>query len=492
MPELPMSPQALAALRRKQQQLKESTQTGDAHGSASWLTPEGITAAGLDEGSLLFGRTPEGVIRYKGDGHCLTFAPTGSGKSVSVVVPNLLTYPGSVVCIDPKGAIPSITARRRREMGQRTILLDPFEEVESTQRAYPGAPVWDPLPVSSYNPLLTLDPKSLDVIEDARLLAAALVVEETGKNRYFSDSARNVLECLILHLIVTLERHNRSFDLLMELAFQDLTQFQKQCLPMILANPELGGHIRRLANQIAGFSSEGGGAIWTTLRRSLVPLQGLRMLPALANSDLDFSLLKTQPTTVYLVLPARRLNTHGAWLRLMLTSILNQISDSRQPDYPVLFLMDECAALQRLEILETAVGLMRGYGMKLWLIFQDLPQLQRIYPESWGSFISNSGVRQFFNVNDPTTADFVSNFIGNETRRIFQESVQANTVLGGGSFGIVSRPVITPDEVRRLGREESILLYEGLQPIKAQKLCYYEDDLFKARADQDPYYVPKS
>lgn len=489
MPEELLSAHALAQRRNQGIQIADTATatTKDAHGSSDWLTPDEIAEAGLHKGHLLFGRNERGLLWYQGDGHCLTFAPTGSGKSVSVVVPNLLTYPGSVVCVDPKGAIASITARRRRAMGQKVVLLDPFGEVQKTQKQNGGAG-WPALPCDSYNPLGYLDPDSEDLIDDAREIAASLVVSESEKERYFSDSARSVVECLILYLLWKRAPEHRTIEALIDLAFsspEDITDYLSQ----MQESDEFDGHLMHLANQIAGFSKEGGPAIWSTVRRSLGFLKSRKLTAVTQPSAINFANLKSEPTTVYLVLPAKRLNTHGAWLRLMLSAILSQISDSRQPQYPVLFLLDECAALQRLEILETAVGLMRGYGMKLWLIFQDLPQLKRLYGESWSTFVSNSGVRQFFNVNDTVTADFVSQYVGNSTREVASQSVQPGQAPGSVSISVVQRPLLTPDEVRRLGKKKQILLYEGLKPIQSQKLSYHSDAEFTGSFDSDPYIV---
>ena len=103
----------------RQQAAAAGENTATARGTASFASPAETAAAG-GRGKLLTGRLDADLLTYGGDGHCLTFGPTGSGKGVSVVVPNLLTYPGSVVCIDPKGAIAPITAARRRAMGQKS------------------------------------------------------------------------------------------------------------------------------------------------------------------------------------------------------------------------------------------------------------------------------------------------------------------------------------------------------------------------------------
>lgn len=134
---------------------------------------------------------------------------------------------------------------------------------------------------------------------------------------------------------------------------------------------------------------------------------------------------------------------------------------------------------------------MRGYGLKLWLIFQDLAQLKSVYATRWESFISNSGVKQFFNVNDLETADFVSKYLGQETRMVQAESLQSNSQMPGSNISAAGRPLLTPDEVRRLGRDEQILFYEGHNPVHAQKLRYFEDAEFDGQWLSDPYIPEK-
>ena len=478
---------------------RQTTET--AHGSATFANAAETAAAGKS-GPLLVGRSPyDGqLLRYDGDGHLLTFAPTGAGKSVSVVVPNLLDYPGSVVCIDPKGAIAPITAAHRASKGQKIVLLDPFEEVEKAMRSRGQRHLWPTLSTSSYNPLgllkLAAPDEIEDVVDEARLIAAGLIFQESEKNRFFSDSARMVLEGFILHLLskngtVTLE------DLFVPV-FDTPDNIKKVWLALMRKNTAFEGHVSHLAGMIENLTGDSGAAVWSTLYRSLNLIKSPRLLPALRPSDVDFSDLKDTPTTVYLVLPARHLHTHGVWLRLMLSSILSQLSDARASQYPVLLVVDECAALGRLEILETAIGLMRGYGLKLWLIFQDLPQLKSVYGERWESFISNSGLKQFFNVNDGTTADFVSGYLGNQTLYTLSENINVQGQLPGSSIASAGRALLTPDEVRRMGKNEQILFYERCKPIRAAKLCYYEDAKFRARDTgkklflDDPYVIEKS
>ena len=168
-----------AALREQTKAAEQNTAT--ARGSAGLATAAQIAARG--SGQLLAGRFDGQLLTYGGDGHCLTFGPTGSGKGVSVVVPNLLAYPGSVVCIDPKGAIAPITAGRRAAMRQKVVLLDPFGEVQSALDNRPDlAGAWPALVDLKRQPVRSFEPQhSPDAVDDARLIAAGLVKTESEK-----------------------------------------------------------------------------------------------------------------------------------------------------------------------------------------------------------------------------------------------------------------------------------------------------------------------
>ena len=297
-----------ARMRLEQKQAKKSTTYS--HGSARFLLPEEFGPANLFDGPILAGRSEEGeIIRYGGDGHCMTFAPNGAGKSVSVIVPNLLTYPGSVVVVDPKGALASITARKRQAMGHRVISFDPFGAVKNIERIGP---------TGSYNPLDFLDPASPDLLDNVRLISESLVVGEADKNKFFSDSARTVLDGFILFVLAHYEREYRTLETVLDVAYASPAQFAEQILPKMQKSDAFGGLLAQLGNQIAGFTGEAGANVLMTLKRSLGFLQSPRIQAVLRPSDMDFRTLKTQPTTVYLTLPAMRLETYGRWLRLKL------------------------------------------------------------------------------------------------------------------------------------------------------------------------------
>ena len=469
-----------AEMRRREKAARINTI--DAYGSAVFLPEGDYSTSGLFNGRILCGRTSAGeLIYFDGDGHCLTFGPNGSGKSVSVVVPNALYYPGSMALVDPKGAICPITLRQRIALGQKVWLLDPFGEVKGYAFDKHRR---------SVNPLDFLDPDSPLLLDNIRLISSSLIVSEEGKGRFFSDTARTVLETLILYTLATKDHPYRTMETVLDLAFSSPEMFAKTLIPRMKESDAFGGLLAQLGNQLEGLTGEAGASIYMTLRRSLNFLQSPLMQAALKPSDVDFSRMKDEKITVFLVLPAMRLDAYGRWLRLMLSLMLNSILDPRQPEHPVLFLLDEAAALQRLEMIESGIALFRGYSIKLWLIWQDLSQMQGIYKDRWSTFIANAGMRQFFNVNDLQTADYVSRFLGNETREILGQNLQPGQFGGSGNISAIQRPLLTPDEVLKLHPDNQLLLFDRLPPVLARKLVYYDqatDPEFDGLYDPDPY-----
>ena len=139
--------------------------SGDTHGSARFANPSETRWLARDTG-LLIGRDAKNgrLLRYPGPAHLLTIAPTRTGKGVGTIIPNLLDYPGAVVCIDPKGENARVTARQRQAFGPVHI-LDPFGVTG--------------LPSAALNPLDRIDIHGLDVADDCMTLADAIVHDNT-------------------------------------------------------------------------------------------------------------------------------------------------------------------------------------------------------------------------------------------------------------------------------------------------------------------------
>ena len=212
--------------------------------------------------------------------------------------------------------------------------------------------------------------------------------------------------------------------------------------------------------------------------------------------------------TVYLILPADRLQTFNRWLRLLIQQAItvNARNVADKPEKPILFMLDEMPTLGRLPSIEQAYGLMAGFGMQLWGIVQDLSQLSRVYGETaWQTFISNSGVIQYFGSRDKMTAEYFSTLCGVTTVEVHNFSwavgqafsVAKSFATSGNSsssstahtstdsftrtqgFSDQQRKLAYPDELMVLKGEEQIIFVENLDPIPAEKVLWYDDDRLK-------------
>lgn len=446
----------------------------ETHGSARFSTGKEMRELTADNPGLMIGRHPETkkILRYDGPAHLLTMAPTRSGKGVGSILPNLLTANRSVICIDPKGENAKIAGRAREGFGPVHV-LDPFGVTG--------------MPSASYNPLDTLDPESLDIAEDAATLADALVFDEPGAagEAHWNEEAKALVGGMILHIAVSepLDRRNlatlRDYLTLAPEAFAAL-------LADMQASTDAGNLVARAANRHLGKSDKEASGVLSAAQRHTHFLDSPRMGKVLGRSDFKFWDLKTNTGTVFLVLPPDRLSTYSRWLRLLVTqSLLDMARDPAKPATPVLYLLDEFAALGHLGAVERAMGLMAGYGVQLWPILQDLHQLRATYGQKAGTFMSNAGVLQVFGVNDNDTAKFISDMLGQSTA-VFQTMGRAlDSEKSGISYGEQhsARPLMTPDEVRNFPQGGELLFIAGKRPIMANKLAYFADPEFKGLFD---------
>lgn len=147
------------------------------------------------------GGIPIGILT---DMHVVTIAGSRSGKSRSCILNNLICYPGSILAVDPKSELASKTALHRARLfgGQNICVMDPFGIAKGGAENFRR----------SFNPLEHLDADK-NLVEDAGLIADALVIpEESGKNSHWDESARHLIEGVILH-VATSAQHKQEKNL---------------------------------------------------------------------------------------------------------------------------------------------------------------------------------------------------------------------------------------------------------------------------------------
>lgn len=425
----------------------------------------------------------------KDDRHVLTIAGSRTGKGVSLLVPNLLLYDGSAIVIDPKGELARITARARREKGQKVVILDPFNENGRHERG-------------CFNPLDELDPDSRSVVVDANAIADAII---TGNDRdpHWTDSARILLRALILYTL-TMPKEERNLVTVRQLLTTehpsiDITmkganlKSGEQALFMMLAACKKYSDVSGTGKSFRDMAERERASILSSARTQTDFLADGKMQDILKSSSLRLSELKTGKTTLYLCLPATRMNTHSKWLRVIVNLAVVAMEQVKQkPDIPVLFLLDEFHVLGHMASIQTAAGLMAGFGVKLWVVLQDISQIEDHYPKTWQTFVGNSGLVTCWGVSDNATLKYMSERLGQTSVRDLQPSgaTPGQRQQGASATRAEMRVQKLLDENEMavvLERKKRRILVSpaGGKPVILQRVVYYEDGPFNS--DYDPH-----
>ena len=454
------------------------------HGDAKWADEEEIRRAKLRaKKGILLGRT--GVRNYlicDDFQHVLLFAPTGSGKGVGFVIPNLLFWEESVICHDIKMENYELTSGYRNQ--------------KLKQRCY----VWNPADPNGisycYNPLDWLSEKPGQLVDDVQKMCNLVLPEQ----EFWQNEARSLLLGVILYLVAVPEKITSFGEVVRTMRSDDVVYNLAVVLDTI------GGKIHPVSYMnIAAFlqkaDKERSGCV-STLNSGLELWANPLIDATTATSDFDLQTVKKEKQTIYVGVTPDNLQRLEPLLKIFYQQATDFLTRHMpQPDEPhgVLFMMDEFPSLGEMPQFQIGIAYFRGYRVKLFLIVQDTQQLKGIYEEAgMNSFLSNSYYRVTFSANNMETANMISQLVGNKT--VDQEShnkpkfLDFNPAARTMHVSETQRALLLPQEVIQLPREEEILLVESFAPIKCKKILYFKDSFFTKRLlppielpEQEPY-----
>jgi len=451
------------------------------YGSARWAEKSEIKAAGLlDPDGVVLGRYDKEYLRHDGPEHVLCFAPTRSGKGVGLVVPSLLTWPGSAVVHDIKGENWQLTSGFRSQHG-RVLLFDPTNPKSS-----------------AYNPLLEVRRGEWEV-RDVQNIADILVDPEGSldKRNHWEKTSHSLLVGAILHVLYA-EKEKTLAGVAnflsdpkrpVESTLRDMMKTAH--LGEAGPHPVVASAARELLNKS---DNERSGVLSTAMS-----FLGLYRDPVVAEvtrrCDWRISDLvgRGQPVTLYLVVPPSDINRTKPLIRLLLNQIGRRLTEDLQANtdrHRLLLMLDEFPALGRLDFFESALAFMAGYGLKAFLIAQSLNQIEKAYGPN-NSILDNCHVRVSFATNDERTAKRVSDSLGTATEMKAMKNYAGHRLSPWLGHLMVSRSetarqLLTPGEIMQLPPAEEIVMVAGIPPIRAKKARYYEDARFSERLLPSP------
>ena len=450
------------------------------YGSARWARPREIREAGLigDDGVVL-GRFAGDYLRHDGPEHVLCFAPTRSGKGVGLVVPTLLTWPGSAIVHDIKGENFGLTAGWRARHG-RVLRFDPTDARSD-----------------AYNPLLEVR-RGPSEVRDVQNIADILVDPEGAleKRNHWEKTSHALLVGAILHVLYA----ERDKTLAGVAAFlSDPRRPIETTLQAMMTTRHLGEMphpvVASAARELLNKSDNERSGVLSTAMSFL----GLYRDPVVAavtarcNWRIGDLVEGVAPVTLYLVVPPSDISRTKPLVRLILNQVgrrLTEELDARRKRHRLLLMLDEFPALGRLDFFESALAFMAGYGLKSFLIAQSLNQIEKAYGQN-NAILDNCHVRISFATNDERTAKRVSDALGTATEIRDAKNYAGHRLSPWLGHLMVSRqetarPLLTPGEIMQLPPADALVLVSGVFPIRAKKARYYEDRRLQSRVLPPP------
>jgi type IV secretion system protein VirD4 len=512
-----------ALANRRARRLSEGAQ--DIHGSARWAERKDIHATGLTssrKGVYVGGWHNADrlhYLRHNGPEHILAFAPTRSGKGVGLVIPTLLAWEESAVIYDIKGENWAKTAGFRASQGHLCFKFSPVEQDSS----------------SRFNPLQEIRLFSPRDVSDAQNIANMIVRtgEDSPQERYWQDAAASITTGMILHVCYAAAKTKR-VACLSDLAnvftrpgsgfrdtLDDLLNFPhdpdgKYGWRMsdgvkTLTHPT----VREKVQEMLDKEDKDFGGVLSTAKTALTLYSD--PLVARNTSASDFSIddlvSHERPVSLYLVVPPSDKIRLRPLIRLMFTMVVNRLTERMDFEgtaqklnrHRVLLLIDEFPSLNRMEIFADALSYMAGYGIKAYLITQDIRQIVDAYGTN-ESIVSNCHVRIAFAPNQFETAELLSKMTGTTTVSKASYSFSGSRLSPvmnhiNASVDYIERPLMTPDEVMRIkppkkqgdgGAEKivapghMVIFVSGHHPILGTQILYFSDPVLSKRAKIPP------
>jgi type IV secretion system protein VirD4 len=413
--------------------------------------------------------------------HCLVVAPTRAGKGVGYVIPNTLLFNGSIVVLDVKGEIFEATSRHRQAEGDAVYRFSPFDFEHPTHR---------------YNPLervARIENLEQRYTELAKISDYFLTVSDKGTAGDFLTEGR---ELFVAAGLLAIERGKPTIGEISRILFgRGATQEVYAEHAEEVKHPNAAQTFRKFAGYsdrtLSSHASVLGGAGMTLWNNPAVDR-------ATSGNDFSFADLRKRPMSIYVVVNADDIRTLSPLVRLffgeLIATMRSTLPDPKSEPWPAMVMLDEFDQLGPMPIVEQALKQLAGHGARVSIITQSIPGLDNIYGENVRlSLESAAGMKLYLAANDKKTAGEISDALGKTTKLSVSDSVSRDRDFmqrRSVSRRMEERPLLTPDEVRRLNPDQAILIPERQNPLLVHRIVYFQDPTFKKLFDSQKGPLP--
>lgn len=463
------------------------------HGEARFATRREIVAAGLlgDQGIIL-GRIGRRCLMLRGQQGVVLAAPPRAGKGVGVVIPNLLNWPDSVICVDIKRENWTLTAGFRAHSGQACFLFDPFAEDGRTAR---------------WNPFFYVSPDPLKRVNDLQRIAEMLYPDPPNVDPFWTASARSLFLGIALYLFETASAPKTIGEVLRQGMASDDEGFGHHWKRIVEGRGKgkfpLSPQCVRALYDVIDLAPVTASSIRKTFTSRLDLWLNPILDAATSGNDFDLRDLRRQAMSIYVGVNPDDLHRLRPVLSLFFQQAIGLQTRALPEHDPtlklqVLMMLDEFAALGRIPIIAESVSYLPGYNVRVVLVIHTPAQLREVYGVNGAeTMLKSLAARIVFAPKDFPDAREISDELGVTTvrartvsRPLFEWGDSKGRRSRSVSVSEQRRPLLLPQEVKALGSRQALIFYEGLWPIRCKKLRYFEDARFRARLLPPPVVAP--
>lgn len=413
------------------------------------------------------------ALFHHGEGHFITIATPGGGKTSGLVVPSILECrEGALIVTDPSGELAAMTRRFRETLGP-VVLLNPFSDdfEQDTGLSFPDTG-FNPLTILECGPQLKDD---IDLV--ARLL---MVTDRVDSGSYWNREGAEIIAALLMWMFLREAPQYRNLAFLYELlrgkktrlVFERMAQDSDRYLR---ANG--GKYVEMIEHAPAQWQGALSKAQEATTRYAPDWPLGIHT----SMDSFNPARLKQENITVYLMVPSGRIRVAEPWLNLLM-GVFGMAVGRPGPARPVTLLMDEAPALGYMPDLRDFMRQFRKAGLRVWLFSQTVAALRDIYgADAFADLMGLCTTKQFFAIEELDLAQDLSKYLGERTAYNPSRNEQRE---GMSTVGV---PLIRPEDITAMKAGQQIIVRGKLHPIKAHLVPYFKNPKWQALVDPNPY-----
>ena len=452
----------------------KSEYTDIEHGSSDWSEGGEQYRVLSKHKGILLARDNYLPVDKRGNINVLVVGGSGSGKSASYSIPNAYQMLGSYVFTDPKGELYDKTAGFLKKNGYEIKVLNLVNPANS----------------DGYNPLMHIS-SELDVDVIANTIVKGQKTEGSNSDPYWDDMAEMLLKALIYYLMATRPEEEQNLASCSELVRAANANGGSNLLTELMNQLPYDHPARMNYKSIEIAPEKTYGSILSSLQSKLGKFDSKEIAEVTSTDTINFEEIGTKKTAVYVISS----DTHTAYdflLTIFFSQMIQQLYDFADKNggrlkMPTFFICDEFANIGKILYFDKKISTSRSRGISFSVILQNLDQLEAVYEKSYETIMGNCDTHVFLGSNSYKTVEYFSKALGEKTivrdSRSVNRDKQYKRQGYSDSDQVMARPLMTPDELRRMDNDDCIIYEKGIKPVKAKKYYYFESPMAKKLAE---------